>query len=725
MKPVFSHLKKAIKVIPGGLSVEAPTEILTVDLEQASPMKNHEQQLSLVVSKKPIDREGHGQNFYKSQLDGFMNSACCRLLIFWSVITTLSSVVSIYYAIDAQSRLTEAHDSNVRLRSRNYQRGFDNSMIEKMKDQIMGQENFAMREINNFFREGDEPEMSRDDSANSVVVVKIDGSGFAPEQIINSQMLSGIEALLDTPQIIKEFHSMLHPLTEMIHEHESRGQLPKLSKNEKAKKLLRNAPSYVQKWQEVLGSFQDGEKPSMEIDLDFYDDELVETIDDDIKVQLHAQYKDMQDLKDMEKDLAKMYEEQDDYFGTKDHQNTIEFFNEMNDQDDNIEISIDDNGSMEIYLENDNNEEKQQVSSEEQNSVEIIVDNGKNEIFETIKESQEETIRLEAKDIAELKSKEQALIEKLEADEDYDSNEAKIEALENLDHERISMDLKNFDETVEDGYSKTGIEASSLDELEEREQEFVNDLRKEDEFFHTENNEVEIQLLDHLDQNMELLENFHIELGKDGDEIYETFDNGITKTKLRASDLKELKQKEIDFLEFVQSRKSKVSAKEEPLFSKSLEKVTTIDDDFKDPRLDESEEQNDDQSNLETDSSEEKETIIEKGDTDFKKIETEPKSKAFSASEEVKYDSDFLIEGDLEEMMPNSDDYYDDYTAYTTPETTSFEEDVNSKEDSFKETEEAIPIDAIGQVKPIQLSELEDELNAWLNARFGRRQAQI
>ena len=49
--------------------------------------------------------------------------------------------------------------------------------------------------------------------------------------------------------------------------------------------------------------------------------------------------------------------------------------------------------------------------------------------------------------------------------------------------------------TVEDGYSKTGIEASSLDELEEREQEFVNDLRKEDEFFHTENNEVEIQLL--------------------------------------------------------------------------------------------------------------------------------------------------------------------------------------------------------------------------------------
>merc|ERR1719203_404342 len=377
---------------------------------------------------------------------------------------------------------------------------------------------------------------------------------------------------------------------------------------------------------------------------------------------------------------------------------------------------------MEVYLGNDNNEEKQQESSEEQNSVEIIVDNGKNEIFETIKESQEETIQLEAKDIAELKSKEHALIEKLEADEDYDSNEAKIEALENLDHERISMDLKNFDETVEDGYSKTGMEANSLDELEEREQEFINDLRKEDEFFHTENNEVEIQLLDHLNllepSTMELLENFKVELGKDGDEIYETFDNGITKTKLRASDLIELKQKEMDVLKFVQRRKSRVPAKEETLFSKNLEKVTTIDDNFKDPRLDKSEEQNNDQSKLKMDISEEKEPIVEKGDTDFKEIETEPKMK-------VKYDSDFLIEGDLEEMMPNSDDYYDDYTAYTTPETTSFEEDVNSKEDSFKETEEAIPIDAIGQVKPIQLSELEDELNAWLNARFGRRQAQI
>ena len=83
-----------------------------------------------------------------------------------------------------------------------------------------------------------------------------------------------------------------------------------------------------------------------------------------------------------------------------------------------------------------------------QTPIEIIVDNGRNEIFETINDGEVDTIRLEAKDIAELKGKEEALINQLEAEEDeYDHNEAIIEALENLDHERISIDLNTFDET--------------------------------------------------------------------------------------------------------------------------------------------------------------------------------------------------------------------------------------------------------------------------------------
>ena len=48
---------------------------------------------------------------------------------------------------------------------------------------------------------------------------------------------------------------------------------------------------------------------------------------------------------------------------------------------------------------------------------------------------------------------------------------------------------------MEDGYSKIGIEAQNMNDLVEKEQEFVNELRKEDEFFSTEDNKVEIELL--------------------------------------------------------------------------------------------------------------------------------------------------------------------------------------------------------------------------------------
>ena len=48
------------------------------------------------------------------------NPAWCRLLIFWSVVTTLASVVSISYAIDAQNRLNEATDNLNRGNEVNY-----------------------------------------------------------------------------------------------------------------------------------------------------------------------------------------------------------------------------------------------------------------------------------------------------------------------------------------------------------------------------------------------------------------------------------------------------------------------------------------------------------------------------------------------------------------------------------------------------------------------------
>ena len=66
---------------------------------------------------------------------------------------------------------------------------------------------------------------SASDYDNSVVVLKIDESGVAHENYINSEIFSGIESLLDTPHIIKEFYSILHPLIEIIQENELRGKI--------------------------------------------------------------------------------------------------------------------------------------------------------------------------------------------------------------------------------------------------------------------------------------------------------------------------------------------------------------------------------------------------------------------------------------------------------------------------------------------------------------------
>ena len=118
---------------------------------------------------------------------------------------------SINILLDLKIRNVQSKQ-NVELRS------FGNSMFENMK-------NLAMQEFNDFFQWDFEPKIrSPGDSDNSVVVLEIDGSGVAHENYIDSEMFSGIEALLDTPHIIKEFHSILHPLTKIIQEHELKGK---------------------------------------------------------------------------------------------------------------------------------------------------------------------------------------------------------------------------------------------------------------------------------------------------------------------------------------------------------------------------------------------------------------------------------------------------------------------------------------------------------------------
>ena len=48
----------------------------------------------------------HGHQNHQLNIESFLHSrACCKLLLFWSILTTLASMVSVYYAIDVHNSL--------------------------------------------------------------------------------------------------------------------------------------------------------------------------------------------------------------------------------------------------------------------------------------------------------------------------------------------------------------------------------------------------------------------------------------------------------------------------------------------------------------------------------------------------------------------------------------------------------------------------------------------
>lgn len=111
MKPtLLTHRKEINGLLESPLSNPEVSLIITEDEEFTS--KNHRRMVEIL-------RYYYDVNF---------NSACCRLLIFWSLITTLSSIVSIYYAIDAQNRLNEATDNL------NLLNGLENSSSSSFKE---------------------------------------------------------------------------------------------------------------------------------------------------------------------------------------------------------------------------------------------------------------------------------------------------------------------------------------------------------------------------------------------------------------------------------------------------------------------------------------------------------------------------------------------------------------------------------------------------------------
>lgn len=122
-------------------------------------------------------------------------------------------------------------------------------------------------------------------------------------------------------------------------------------------------------------------------------------------------------------------------------------------------------------------------------------------------------MKLVADNMEELKSKEEDLIEDFKAEDRYfgtDENEELIEALESRefdsseDHGEMIIDAgvdkrtHELYETFDDGIMKTGIKASNLEDLEEKEMEMVKTLKDADMIFGDDHNEQKIELLEEL-----------------------------------------------------------------------------------------------------------------------------------------------------------------------------------------------------------------------------------
>merc|ERR1712062_42397 len=178
------------------------------------------------------------------------NSAWCRLLIFWSVITTLASVLSISYAIDASKRLNEATDN----------RGSEvlNYGTEPRYHDIAHRFAPFVERAN-----ADRRSKHRHHSHHSKKSNKKSKKSTRDDL---SKKLSGIPAKIDETETqstlgmfgmsdyIKELHRLIHPLHKIIQSQEALGQDPtqSLAQHKNVKKLLKHAPEHVEKWSQIV-----------------------------------------------------------------------------------------------------------------------------------------------------------------------------------------------------------------------------------------------------------------------------------------------------------------------------------------------------------------------------------------------------------------------------------------------------------------------------------------
>ena len=75
----------------------------------------HQVDVNPVIARIPSRQLGH------VTIETLLQSrSCCKLLIFWSILTTLASLISLYYAIDVHNSFVEKREFREKLMSRDY-----------------------------------------------------------------------------------------------------------------------------------------------------------------------------------------------------------------------------------------------------------------------------------------------------------------------------------------------------------------------------------------------------------------------------------------------------------------------------------------------------------------------------------------------------------------------------------------------------------------------------
>jgi hypothetical protein len=320
------------------------------------------------------------------------------------------------------------------------------------------------------------------DDDDAVVIMQIDGYGsrdFSP------RMMAGIQNLLGAPEIIKEFHDMLNPFAELIKDSEAKGEIPDLTKVDKAHLLLKDAPDRVKKWHNLLHgntyldsllpkNADNNEDMDVEVDIDLDDNDnildVVEIISDGIKQTafiddtlegVAEQVKYYQDekehkMKEHKTKVHKMKEQKTKVHKKKEFNFASVLPKNPDNKDMNVEVDIDldDNGNIEDIVEIiDDGIMQTEFMADSLDGLAEQIQEYQDEHFKNLKNNNLESLLL-------------TNIEKEGMDVEVDID---------LDDDGNLLDIV---EIIDDGIMQTGFKDDTLEGLGEQVKEYQNDLQR-------------------------------------------------------------------------------------------------------------------------------------------------------------------------------------------------------------------------------------------------------